>query len=70
MMYKSRTYTEGEYFLDYEGKPMEAITPDEALCQDLNDHQSWRVVQITESIVKSNTSPQKDLHRFTLFFNV
>lgn len=69
-MYKSRTYTEGDYFLDYNGKPMEAITPNEALCQDLNDHKNWKVVQITESIVKSNTSPQKDLQRFTLFFNV
>lgn len=68
-MYNSKTYTEGDYFLNYEGKPMNAISPDDALCQDLNDHQNWKVVQITESIAKSNTSPQKDLQRFTLFYS-
>lgn len=67
-MYRCKTYTEGDVFFDVWGKMMNVIGPEEALCQDLNEHQSWKVVQITESIVKSNTSPQRDLHKYTLFY--
>lgn len=68
MKYDYKTYTKGDYFLDFKGQPMNVFRPEEALCRDLNDHQDWIVVQIVKSVAKSNTSPVKDLDRYTLFY--